>query len=189
MTPRFSDDDIHPALQAVLGAMGAAAPAEGSDRILAIKNALAGLMQTHRSDHLKFLSDDVREKFIEALAEDWTSNDRWDFAYQAANNGIDGYWDAPDIDLVQACENIDISYVLNVEEDTLSAEGKEALQLKILTELCAPEAAALISETLEDAEYGLLQTLSVELEARGMADPYPALLQAVAVREAPGAAA
>lgn len=158
-------------LAATLAALGKSAPEPGSPRYGHLQIQIAVLLEDGKDDNPRFLSGQVRDALICAVAADRRQAD--DFV-DIVLNGHHGLAYASDEHVIEAA--LELTY-----EDILAAglespvSGVGALSVNILEGLSSPQAVDMVLRgTFDPAnpDLGLLGSLSAELTRRGMANPF-----------------
>ncbi|CAN7769703.1 hypothetical protein LJR290_007460 [Variovorax sp. LjRoot290] len=155
-------------LAATIAALGKSAPEPGTPRYGHLQLQIAVLMEDGKDDNPRFLSGQVRDALIEAIAEDRRQAD--DFV-DIVMNGHHG--------LAYASDEHVILHALELSYEDIVAAGSEArsivpLDLSLLEELSGPQAVDTVLRGWFDPQnpgLGLLGSLNAELTRRGMPNP------------------
>lgn len=158
-------------LKATLAALGESAPKPGTPRYGHLQVQIAVLLEDGKDDNPRFLSGQVRDALICAIAADRRQAD--DFV-DIVMNGHHGLAYASDEHVIEAA--LDLTY-----EDVLAA-GLESsvhavgsLSVNVMEALSSPQAVDMVLRGPFDPanpELGLLGSLNAELTRRGMANPF-----------------
>lgn len=169
-------------LAATLAALGKSAPQPGSPRYGHLQIQIAVLLADGKDDNPRFLSGQVRDALIAAIAEDRRQAD--DFV-DIVMNGHHGLAYASDEHVIEAA--LDLTY-----EDILAAglESKlfsgGSLSVNILEALSSPQAVDMVLRgTFDPAnpDLGLLGSLNAELTRRGMDNPFQSAVAEMSAEE------
>ena len=160
-------------LKATLAALSESAPKPGTPRYGHLQVQIAVLLEDGKDDNPRFLSGQVRDALIGAIAAHRREAD--DFV-DIIMNGHHGLAYASDEHVIEAA--LDLTY-----EDILAA-GLESpvqafgyLSVNILESLSSPQAVGMVLRGSFDPanpDLGLLGSLNAELTRRGMANPFEA---------------
>jgi hypothetical protein len=156
-------------LQAVLAALGPAAPKPGTVRHQYLKVEIAVLLESGKDDSPRFLSDRVREALMQGIASDRSQADSF---MDIIQNGFHGYALASDAHLLSAAADLSLWDIVP-EHPQFPSEESETL--KVLEELSSPAAAEVIVQGAFDPENPdlmLLGGLNAELSRRRMTNPF-----------------
>lgn len=158
-------------LAATLAALGKSAPEPGSPRYGHLQIQIAVLLEDGKDDNPRFLSGQVRDALICAIAEDRRQAD--DFV-DIVMNGHHGLAYASDEHVIEAA--LELTY-----EDILAAglespvSAVAAPSVNILEALSSPQAVDMVLRSTFDPanpDLCLLGSVSAELTRRGMANPF-----------------
>ncbi|VTU44143.1 hypothetical protein [Variovorax sp. RA8] len=162
-------------LAATLAALGESAPEPGTPRYGHLQIQIAVLLEDGKDDNPRFLSGQVRDALICAIAADRRQAD--DFV-DIVMNGHHGLAYASDEHVIEAA--LDLTY-----EDILAAglespvHAAGSLSVNILESLSSPQAVDMVLRGPFDPAnpgLGLLGSLNAELTRRGMANPFQSAL-------------
>lgn len=170
-------------LAATLAALGNSAPKPGTPRYGHLQIQIAVLLQDGKDDNPRFLSGQVHDALIRAIAADRREAD--DFV-DIVLNGHHGLAYASDEHVIEAA--LELTY-----EDILAAglespvSGAGALSVNILEGLSSPQAVDMVLRGTFDPgnpDLGLLGSLSAELTRRGMPNPFQSAIAEALAEEA-----
>lgn len=169
-------------LAATLAALGKSAPEPGSPRYGHLQIQIAVLLEDGKDDNPRFLSGQVRDALICAIAADRRQAD--DFV-DIVLNGHHGLAYASDEHVIEAALELTYEDILAAGLDS-PVSGGGSLSVKILEALSSPPAADMVLRaTFEPAnpDLGLLGSLNAELTRRGMANPFQAAIAELIAEE------
>jgi hypothetical protein len=158
---------------ALLAGLGDSAPREDSHRYRQAYVDLAVLVEGARDDKISFLSADVRDAVLSAIASAKAAER--DFVGDVVRDGFHGYGLAADAEILGLAEQLDVEDIL-FKFDLQARAGRSRADL--LRELSNPQAVEVISAGAfdpEDPEAMLMGSLSKALADHGHVDPYAPL--------------
>lgn len=156
--------------EALLAGLGDAAPRKDSHRYRQAYVDLAVLVESARDDKISFLSADVRDAILSAIATAKASER--DFSVDVLRDGFHGYGLAADAEVLGLAEQLDVEEIL-FKFDFQARAGRTRADL--LRELSSPQAVEVISAGAfdpGDSEAMLIGSLSKALVDHGLDDPY-----------------
>lgn len=167
-------------LAATIAALGEAAPQPGTPRHGHLQVQIAVLLEDGKADNPRFLSDQVRDALIGAIAE---YRRQADDMVDIVLNGHHG--------LAYASDAHVISHALELSYEDIMAAGSDArafvpLDQNILEDLSGPQAIDVVLQSTfdpQDPGAGLLGSLSAELTRRNMPNPYQAAIAEMLAEE------
>lgn len=169
-------------LEATLAALGESAPKPGTPRYGHLQVQIAVLLQDGKDDNPRFLSGQVRDALICAIAGDRRQAD--DFV-DIVLNGHHGLAYASDEHVIEGALEL-------TNEDILAAglespvSGVGSLSVNILEALSSPQAVdTVLRGTFDPAnpDLGLPGSLSAELTRRDMTNPFQATIAEMIAEE------
>lgn len=155
---------------ALLAGLGDAAPRKDSHRYRQAYVDLAVLVESARDDKISFLSADVRDAILSAIATAKASER--DFSVDVVRDGFHGYGLAADAEVLCLAEQLDVEEIL-FKFDFQARAGRTRADL--LRELSSPQAVEVISAGAfdpGDSEAMLIGSLSKALADHGLDEPY-----------------
>ncbi|CAN7783415.1 hypothetical protein LJR175_008320 [Variovorax sp. LjRoot175] len=160
-------------LAATVAALGASAPQPGTPRYGHLQLQIAVLLEDGKDDNPRFLSGQVRDALIGAIAEDRRQAD--DFV-DIVMNGHHGLAYASDEHVIEAALELTYEHILAAG---LESRGNAPLSLNLLEELSGPQAVDMVLRggfDPQNPDLGLLGSLNAELTRRGMPNPFQAAI-------------
>ena len=158
-------------LAATLTALGKSAPEPGSARHGHLMIQIAVLLEDGKDDNPRFLSGQVRDALIEAIAEKRRDADDM---VDIVLNGHHGLAYASDEHVIEAALELTYEDILAAGLESAVA-GAGSLSVNILEALSSPQAVDMVLRgTFDPAnpDLGLLGSINAELTRRGMANPF-----------------
>jgi hypothetical protein len=167
-------------LAATIAALGKAAPEPGTPRYGHLQVQIAVLLEDGKADNPRFLSGQVRDALIAAIAEDRRQADDM---VDIVLNGHHG--------LAYASDAHVISHALELSYEDIVAAGSHArafvpLDQNILEDLSGPQAIDVVLQSTfdpQDPGVGLLGSLNAELTRRNMPNPFQTAIAEVLAKE------
>jgi hypothetical protein len=169
-------------LAATLAALGKSAPEPGSARHGHLMIQIAVLLEDGKDDNPRFLSGQVRDALICAIAADRRQAD--DFV-DIVMNGHHGLAYASDEHVIEAASDLTYEDILAAGLES-SVPGAGSLSVNILEALSSPQAVdMLLRGTFDPAnpDLGLLGSINAELTRRGMANPFQTAIAEMTAEE------
>ena len=170
-------------LAATLAALGKSAPEPGSPRYGHLQIQIAVLLEDGKDDNPRFLSGQVRDALIGAIAADRRQAD--DFV-DIVMNGHHGLAYASDEHVIEAA--LDLTYEdIHAAGIESALPGVGSLGLNILEGLSSPQAVDMVLRSTFDPanpDLGLLGSLNAELTRRGMGNPFQLAVARMIAEEA-----